>query len=232
MPGYLPACLQGAIHGVSTNARELLAAADIILISVTAPAIEGLIRELAPHLRSNQLLFFLQGTGAVNFMMLKSALQDCVKSGMKSGANSLAGRMPMYAAAKVLPWACRVQAPAQVSICGTKDCVSVALAPGANALLRVMVPQLLGGLFPGTRFLLDAEAALEQTYFPFGALCASVIVSFEQLPVCVTCSEPDWLGSVALRSLHAHIYECIGKVCFCVLAAPYSHFIRCNGNCV
>lgn len=136
---------------------------------------EGLIRELAPHLRSQQLLLFLQGTGAVNYMMLKAALQDCVTAGPIS--TSLADRMPMYAAAKVLPWACRLQAPAQVTVCGTKERVKLALAPDACGLLRVMLPRLLDGLFPGTRFLLDANAVLEHTYFPYGLLCSDVIVS-------------------------------------------------------
>uniref|UniRef100_A0A383WCK4 Rhodanese domain-containing protein n=1 Tax=Tetradesmus obliquus TaxID=3088 RepID=A0A383WCK4_TETOB len=164
---------KGPIQGVSTNAAELLAAADVVLLSVTAPAMEGLIRELAPHLRSQQLLLFLQGTGAVNYMMLKAALQDCVKAGPTS--TSLADRMPMYAAAKVLPWACRLQAPAQVTVCGTKERVKLALAPDACGLLRVMLPRLLDGLFPGTRFLLDANAVLEHTYFPYGLLCSDVI---------------------------------------------------------
>jgi hypothetical protein len=182
-PTPLPACPQGAIQGVSTDAAELLAAADIVLISVTAPAMEGLIRELAPHLRSTQLLLFLQGTGTVNYMMLKAALQDCISAGLQSigakgnPASSLAARMPMYAAAKVLPWACRLQAPAQVTVCGTKERVKLALAPDACALLQVMLPRLLDGLFPGTRFMLDANAVLEHTYFPYGVLVSDVVVS-------------------------------------------------------
>ena len=83
----------GPVAGVSTDAAALLPRADIVVLSVTGPAMDGLARELAPHLRPHQLLVWMQGLGAVNFEQLRRAM------------DAAGGRpLPMLAATRTLPW--------------------------------------------------------------------------------------------------------------------------------
>jgi len=160
--------LQGAIEHVSTCAAEVVPSADIVIVSTTGPAMDALIRELAPHLHQHQLLLLLQGMGPVNYMQLKAAMRQAGR----------ARRMPVFAAAKVLPWACRLQAPGRVDVCGTKAHVELALGPTTSPLLRAALPQLLASLFPGTRFLVHPNA-LEATFFPYDVLGNDVLVSMQ-----------------------------------------------------
>ncbi|KAF8056100.1 odh1 [Scenedesmus sp. PABB004] len=163
----------GPVAGVSTDAATALASADIVIISVTAPAMEPLLRELVPSLRHHQLLLFLQGIGPVNYLQLKTALAELADADAAAGRPHTA-RMPIFAAAKVLPWACRMQAPGVVTICGTKAHIDFAVGPGTSLLLAAMLPRLLGGLFEGTRFILSPNA-LEVTFFPYDVLGNDVL---------------------------------------------------------
>lgn len=195
--------LQGAVECVSTCAAEVVPSADIVIVSTTGPAMDPLIRELAPHLHQHQLLLLLQGMGPVNYMQLKAAMRQAGR----------ARRMPVFAAAKVLPWACRLQAPGQVDVCGTKAHVELALGPNTSPLLRAALPQLLASLFPGTRFLVHPNA-LEATFFPYDVLGNDVLVSMQgsawQRCRALACSHPS-----ALLTLHA--------ACTCAYAAPWHH---------
>ena len=88
--GSRAATRTGPVRGVTTDAATALRCADIVIFSVTGPAMDGLARELAPFLRPSQLLLYLQGLGCVNFLQLQRAM---------------AGRpLPMLAATRTLPW--------------------------------------------------------------------------------------------------------------------------------
>lgn len=91
--GSLAARRAGHVRGVSTNAAALLAQADVVVFSLTGPAMDGLARELAPFLRPTQLLLYLQGLGCVNFVQVQRAMA------------AAGGRpLPMLAATRTLPW--------------------------------------------------------------------------------------------------------------------------------
>jgi hypothetical protein len=155
--------VHGRLAGITTSLAAAVPAADIVIVSLNGPAMGPALEALAPHLRPHQLLLLLQGLGGVNFAQLAKAMP-------------LGSPLPLYAASKTLPWACRLLGPGHVSVCGTKAVVGLALAPGTSPLLRAMLPPLLGGLLPGTRFVLE-ENPLDFVYLPYDILGNPVLVS-------------------------------------------------------
>ena len=162
-----PEVIRGAVRGVTTDAAAVVPAADVVIISVNGPAMAAAIEQVAPHLRPEQLVLFLMGIGGIQYRQVADAV-----------ARHAPGRgVPIFAATKTLPWACRAAAPGRVNVCGTKHEVGLAVAPDAGALLRAMVPALLANLFPGTKFSLQADAGvLERTCLPYDVLGNDVLV--------------------------------------------------------
>ncbi|KAI9002944.1 6-phosphogluconate dehydrogenase [Hyaloraphidium curvatum] len=156
----------GPVLGVSSDAAELLPAADIIVISLNGPRMDALIRELAPHMRPRHLLVYLPAMGAVNYLQLKSAMKEHAAA---TGHSNALVHLPLFAATRTLPWACRIIAPAHINLCGTKAVVDMALAPGAPKEEAAAVRELLNSLFPGTTFLLNPQP-IETSFIPFDAL--------------------------------------------------------------
>lgn len=129
---------------------------------------EPLIVEMAPYLRSNQVLLYLPSMGAANYLQLKFAMRDAAirKNPENAGGKELL-RLPTYASTRTLPWACRVIAPGIVNLCGTKGSVDLALAPGDTKEEADAMSTLLSSLFLGTAFPLNPNPS-EASFLPFG----------------------------------------------------------------
>lgn len=161
--GGEPAIVRGPIAGVTTDAARVVPFADLIAISLNGPAMAPAVEQIAEHLHPEQLLLFLQGISGINYRQVVDAM----------GRHALTN-LPTFAATKTLPWACRLQRPGRVSVLGTKADIGLALAPDASMLLRAMLPALLAGLFPGTRFRIN-PSPLDVTCLPYDILGNDVL---------------------------------------------------------
>jgi hypothetical protein len=139
------ASARGLVAGVNADAAAVVPGADAIIISLPGPAVAPMLAELAPHLAAHQLVLLLRGMGPANYMAFSKAAEAAQGPGTP---------LPFFAATKALPWDCCALSPGCVVVSGgpMARAVPVAAAPGAPAAARAALPQLLGGLFPGTVF--------------------------------------------------------------------------------
>ncbi|KAF8057773.1 odh [Scenedesmus sp. PABB004] len=139
----------GHIASVTCDAASVVPDADVLIVVLPADAHEGIIADLAPHLRS-QLVVFMPGTSALDLLLLRRALGKRCEEAFAAGLT--------YAAIKTLPWATRERAIAEVHMRGVKGHVNVAAFP-STPMSRFTITAVLDALCdaPGaqTRFQVE-----------------------------------------------------------------------------
>lgn len=128
---------------VTTDAREAVEPAGLLVIAVPALAIETFARACAPFLRGDQVVLLTPGStgGALAFA---AALRD---EGAAAGV--------VVAETLSLPFACRKVAPDHVAVTGVKHDLPVAAFPATDTarVLAALQPVLPGVLVPAPHVL-------------------------------------------------------------------------------
>lgn len=108
------------IHKLSRDMAEAVAFSEIILMPVPSFAQEVLFDAMLPYLTDNHIIVVMPGN--YGSLVLKKSMQD-------KGFGHI---NPTFVEAISIPWACRINAPAQIAIMGLKEFLPMAALPAAK----------------------------------------------------------------------------------------------------
>lgn len=108
------------IHTLARDIAEAAAFSDILLMPVPSFAQELLFDALLPHLTNQHMLVMMPGNYAS--LTMKKRMRD-------QGYDDL---NPVFVDAISIPWACRINGPAQVAIMGIKEFLPLATLPASG----------------------------------------------------------------------------------------------------
>ncbi len=81
-----------------TTDVSCVAAADVVIVSLPAPAREAAVMEIGPHLKSQLVVFLPGSSGGMDLWLLRAALGDRAESCFASGLTYAASKVRMSSA--------------------------------------------------------------------------------------------------------------------------------------
>ena len=156
---------EGKVDLVSTNLREVISGAEVIMVATTATAHRSIASQMAPFLVENQIIVLNPGRtcGALEF---RNTLEQ---SGLK--------KRVYVAEAQTLVYACRLIENGRVNVIGFKDRVLLSAYPASDTshVLSVIKP-----MFP---CMYAAENVLQTSFENVGAIFHPTVVLFNEAAI-------------------------------------------------
>ena len=119
----------------SNSAEDTIPQADCIIIALPSFAIQGVLRDIKPHLKHGAIIYIMPGQGGVNFLVKEVLGEEC-----RAGKCTVAGIIPM-------PLNCCIDAfGKRVQLAAFKASYDLAAIPAAGAgKCASALSKLLGG---------------------------------------------------------------------------------------